>query len=322
MKRYIRSSKKYASSAIDMLKSKLGISWGSDISLIPINNSNSKCNFKLTQRYHSFTKDSDIIADLKKIGAKYITLRYGGIEFFYNLAPLQEESKRLQSQYDDEYNAELESFDIEQYKPSSADLKKLMNYRDNGSRVNVKAIKSDEKLLTYFYASCLMNWSELKSATRSALGYHYDDLCNAIQRRVAADESYSDTRTADERYLNIPNSNGLFTFVSKSPSGAASCWLPVDLLKLFIENNIAVDFGKRTSSGRYDRNGAEWSEIEHLHLTDSNNQPYNIDVVVHTNERADGSIPNTYTVIDADDNRVLGDRISKRSLIALFKELI
>lgn len=307
MKRVIKSShnitKRYADKPNEQLASMLGISsWGnSGVSLMPV--SEGKWNFKIVDRYRRLDNDADYVADLKKIGAKYITVRYGDIYFYFDLSKLQADYEAKEAEYSAAYNDALTSFDVTAYKPDNATIKKLMDYRAKGSTVNVKSIKAIDKLITYYYGAKLLGWSELANSIRKRLGYEYEDEMSAINKQVAANPEYSDSRNADDIELGLGNSNNLFTFDQRSAKGKVSCWLPKKLLNWFIQNNVPVHFGKRTPGGRYDRNGSQWSEIEHLTIFPGTPDEFNYDIVVHTNERADGSIPNTYTG-DGTDERV------------------
>ena len=207
-------------------------------------------------------------------------------------------------------HASEEVIDINQYKPTNAIMQKLMNYRDKGSRVNVKAIKDKNKLFTYYYGAKLMGWSDLSSDIYNVASFSDQDTLKAISREVGPDEQYADTRSADDVELGLSDSKELFTFDQRRRSGAPSCWLPKKLLQYFVDNNIPVHFGKRTSGGEWDRNGAQWSEVEHLTLFPGTEDEFDYEIVVHTNERADGSIPNTYT------SRDTFERVSAKQLIA------
>jgi len=297
MKRYIKSSKRFVSDPMERLKSKLGISWGSRTSLRPI--SEGKWNFVLSPESSRYaTSVDEWISTIKKIGGKYITKRYGDIYFYYDMSELKSEYERDKQQAEDDYSAELNAMDIDQYKPTDAIIKKLIGYRDKGSNVNVKAIKDLNKLFTYYYAASIIGWRGLKGAIFDTLRFKgYDDLLSAIDRRVKNDEKYVDTRTAHEIENNIPSSNGLLTFEDKH------CWLPRPLLMYFIENQIPVHFGKRTrdrEAASWDRNGRDWSEIEHLTIYPDSDNPLNYDVVVTTDE---GGGSSRYTGLPKDGRR-------------------
>lgn len=315
MKRVIRSSRNitrhYAQSAENKLADMIGISrWGSsNVSLRKIDEG--KWNHAITARYERLTQDSEYIESLKKIGAKYITIRYGTIYFYYDTTKLAEQQAEEQRKFDDQYDAELSEINISVWKPSKSVLDKLMEYRAKGSMVNVKAIKDPNKLLTYFYASILMGWDELRYLIDgSHLSFDYEDEMSAIAHSVSADPSLSDSRSEMDQKLNLSDSKGLFTFEEKN------CWLPKSILQFFIDNDIPVHFGKRTSGAQYDHNGAQWSEIEHLTLYPEDENPIEYNIVVHTHERADGSIPNTYT------GNGTQERVSAKQIIEDLKRII
>lgn len=208
---------------------------------------------------------------------------------------------------DDISNIDIEAIDT--YSPSDQIIKKLMDYRAKGSKVNVKAIKDTHKLLTYYYTAKLIGWSELAYAIRDAAPRGYWRVFDNIDQQVHADANYRDARSEDDIALGLADSNGLLTFDQRRRRGQPDCWLPKSILQYFVDNNIPVHFGKRTSGSGWDRNGAQWSEVEHLTLFPGTADALNYWIVVHTNERADGSIPNTYTSSDA------GERVSAKRII-------
>ena len=311
MKRMIRSSRdiseRYVRTPIETLKSKLGIGWGSTKSISEI--SEGKWNFVLTDRYNRLSASDSIVADLKAAGAKYITPRYGNIYFYYDLSKDQQRYEDEKRAAKDEYYGKLDAVDVSMYRPSNAIIKKLMDYRAKGSRVNVKAIKDPVKLLTYYYGAKLIGWDELAYDIRKLAQFDYSDEINGINRQVKADEAYGDTRNADDIALGLSSSNNLFTFDQRRRNGEPDCWLPKQILQYFITNNIPVHFGRRTSGSSWDRNGAQWSEVENLTLFPGTPDALDYEIVVHTNERADGSIPNTYT------SRDTNERVSAKQII-------
>ena len=300
-------SERYVEKPIDSLKSKLGIGWGSSASLTPV--SVGKWNFKISDRYSRADNSSSYIADLKKAGAKYITVRYGDIYFYYDLSADNARYDAEKQAAEDEYNSKLDAFDISIYYPNEQIIKKLMNYRAKESRVNVKAIKDPIKLLTYYYAAKLIGWEDLAYEISRIANFEYSDEINSINRQVKFDESYSDSRSEDDIELGLSDSKGLFTFDQRTKSGKPSCWLPKSILQYFINNNIPVHFGNRTSGAKWDHNGSQWSEVEHLTLFPGTENELDYEIVVHTNERADGSIPNTYTSGDT------SERVSAKQII-------
>lgn len=234
--------------------------------------------------------------NLKKEGAKYFTISGRGLKFYLDDSILNKWREEDANNRESDYQSRLSSWqdkiskvDIDKYKPSQQVLDKIKAYRDKGSKVNVKAIKDKDKLYTYYYAACILDWSELENEISSKINSHLfdeDPELEAIRGRVEADANLGDTRTNIEKNKDLPSSNGLFTFESKS------CWLPKSILKFFIDNKIPVNFKKRTSGAEYDTNGCQWSEVEHLVLYPGTDKERNIDIVVHTNE---GNTPTTYS---------------------------
>lgn len=307
MKRYIRAGKRFVQEPFDRLKSKLGIGWYDGASLG--SESFDKCNFVLRPGYNeSLDKWVDKI---KSIGGKYVRKRYGRIYFYYDMSNLQADYASETKQAEEDYTAELNAFDIDQYKPDNATIQKIINYRDKGSKVNVNAIKDENKVLKYYYTACLVDWDDLAGACWDKLcglgrGYSYEkreyfrDLMEAISRRVEHEDQYTDTRTDMEQRYDLPHTNGLFTFEDRS------CWVPKSILMYFVDNNIPVHFGKRTGGSEWDRTGRQWSEVEHLTIFPDSSNPINYDIVVHTDE---GGGATRYT------GRGTGERVSAKAVL-------
>ena len=322
MKRYIRSAKAYVKSPIDRFKSMIGISdWGNGPKLGDVTgwDSKDKYNYRIYDKYYDLSQDEieEFTSRLKQAGAKYITKRRGELYFYYDLSKLDAEYQAEKQAAEEAYTAELNATDIDIYKPDQATIKKLIDYRDRGSKVNVKAIKDANKLLKYFYGACIIGWDDLAGDCRDILsfkdGYNkYDDILEAIRRRVQSDEQYSDTRTEFEQKYDLPATNGLFTFDGRD------CWLPKSILMYFINNNIPVHFGKRTSGAQWDRNGRQWSEVEHLTLFPDSDSPIEYDIVVHTDEGFNRS--DRYTGFGP--NGRTDERISAKQLLSDIDRLI
>ena len=277
MKRYIRASQRFVSSPMERLKSKLGIGWGDKSSVESVNYG--KCNFALVPGYDFYTKDLDSwVKVIKSIGGKYVTKRHGAVYFYYDMSSLNSAYETEKKQAEDDYTAELNAMDIDQYKPDQATIKKIMDYRNRGSKVNVKAIKDINKALRYYYTAILIGWGELAGDIYSKLGWDYRDLLTAIDRRVASDNQYADTRSNYEKKNDLPPTNGLFTFEDKN------CWLSKLILMTFVNNNVPVHFGIRTRAPEYDRHGRDWSEVEHLTLYPDSDNPIKCDIVVVSDE--------------------------------------
>jgi hypothetical protein len=288
MYKYIRCSKKYVKSPIDRIKSALGISDWSNRSDTLYKCDDGRHNFYISSYYRDFS-DDDITTykqRIKTLGGKYIKVYKDKIYFYLDMSNLEDAYRQESEEAEAQYNDELNAMDIDQYKPTSAIIKKLVDYRNRGSKVNVKAIKDLNKLLTYYYGACLIGWDALAGDCSDVIGWEYKDLLTAIDRRVQSDPQYKDNRTEMEQRLDIPSSKDLFTFESKD------CWVPKKLLQFFIDNNIKVHFKKRTPGYMFDRNGRQWTEIEHLQIYKDDNNVINYDLAVHTDE---GGGANTYT---------------------------
>lgn len=310
MKRWIHSSQqirssrnisqKYVYTPQEMIKRELGIlSYGSDFNLSPVKDG--KYNFSISSRYGSLDKSSDIVDDLKALGAKYITPRYGKIYFFFDTSEFEDEYNKAKQAAAEDYANQLSAFDISQYKPDSKTLDKLMAYRSKGSNVNVKAIKDVNKLLTYYYAAKLLGWNELANSISQIASFDYSDELQSIAKQVSPDPAYADERQPEDIELGIKDSKGLFTFDQRTSSGRrVSCWLPKKLLEHLIDNNIPVHFGKRTSGSHFDRNGRQWTEIEHLTFFPGTDKQRNFQIAVHTDE---GGGTTTYTAQNSSNER-------------------
>ena len=308
MKRLIKSassiSEKYVKSPVSRLEDMLGVGWGSSMSLRKISQGN--WNFVISDRYKRLTQSDEIISRLKHVGAKYISPRYGDVYFYFDLSKYQEEYKAEKQAAEDEYRGKLNAVDISMYKPTDAIIKKIMDYRAKGSKVNVKAIKDPKKLLTYYYTAELIGWDDLSRSIWKIAQYDYPDEMHAIDHQIEKDESYKDSRSVDEVELGLGDSKGLFTFDQRRRNGGPDCWLPKSILQYFIDNDIPVHFSKRTSGAEYDRNGAQWSEVEHLTLFPGTQDELKYNIVVHTHE-GDGAT--TYS------SRDTSERVSAKQVI-------
>lgn len=113
---------------------------------------------------------NSILQDLRDLGAKKIS-KYGGwqtaeggIKFTWPIKMQQQvgrsfdkEQELAELAYKDSIN-----IDISKYKPNNKVMEKLQGYMDRGSKINVRAIKSIEKVLTYYYATILLGWKEMQ----------------------------------------------------------------------------------------------------------------------------------------------------------------
>lgn len=256
---------------------------------------------------------------LKEMGAKKIskfggqTTPTGGVRFTLPLS-IQE---RIINDFNDaetaratKYADSIDSADISSYEPSDKILDKLRAYRDKGSRVNIKAIKDERKLLTYLYGALLLDWQSLAKECeyKARQDFNVDsNIINAIYERTDAIEA--DERSDVEKEMELPKS-GLLTFESRN------CWLPKKVLSLFIENNIPVHVGKRTGGREYDSNGRQWTEIEHLTLfPDEPEKRRQLNIAVHTNEGSDNY--RAYTL-----EGYTRERISLRELLKTLEGVI
>lgn len=210
------------------------------------------------------------------------------------------EAEEYQKELDDYYST-VDELDLNKYKPSDKIIEKIISYRDNGSKVNVNLIKSEDKLLQYYWAACIINWKDLKYLIQdkcreiSRYSYKYDmplisgnnpdyeDILTSIERRAKVDNSYKDTRTEFEIKNNLPSSAGRLTFESRN------VWLPDSFIKRLIKSNIPVHFGKRTNGSRFDtHNGRSWTEIENLTFYPGTKNEFTYDIAVHTSESMSG----------------------------------
>lgn len=261
-------------------------------------------NYALVDRMYRLTDDfiNKYKPKLKSIGAKYINPnRSLGVMYFYidedklkaQYDAAKAEAKRKKEEVDAKLMEKLNAIDIDKYKPDASVLKKLADYRDRGSKVNVKAIKDTDKLLKYYYGASILDWGDLAGSIYEILSKDwrafdstYRDILQAIDRRVEKDDQYQDSRSEMDQKLGLKNSGNLFTYEDKN------CWLPKSIMNFFVDNNIPVHFKKRTAGSQWDRNGRQWSEIEHLLIYPDSANPIEYDIVVHTDE---GGSPARYT---------------------------
>lgn len=146
---------------------------------------------------------------IKSIGGKYISSSYGRIHFYLDKTPYIKSMEEEQKQFDDDYERRkneyedyLKTIDVSKYKPSQAVIDKLMNYRSSGSKVNVKAIRSIDKLLTYLYAACLMGWSDLLGQCFDAVPNDYQEVAEAIDLQCDTDNKLVDDRDKDTKSIS------------------------------------------------------------------------------------------------------------------------
>ena len=211
----------------------------------------------------------------------------------------------------DNYYSMIDDLDLDKYKPSDKIIQKISDYRDNGSKVNVNLIKSEDKLLQYYWAACIINWEDLKYDIKDqcdTIYYNhykynmpliqgdnpdYKDILTSIERRSKVDSDYKDTRTEFEIRNNLPSSNGRLTFESRG------VWLPNSFMKRLTKSNIPVHFKKRTSGAKYDGNsGVAWTEIEHLVFYPGTKNEFTYDIAVHDSENPDAAVK--YTGMNTD----------------------
>jgi len=222
--------------------------------------------------------------NLSKEGSKYTSNGY--IKFVLPLAVQENiiaELNDAENKREMDYASSINGVDLSTYEPSDKVLGKLREYRDRGSKINVNAIKDLSKVLTYLYGSIMLDMPTNDLEYRAMDLGASKNIINAIFEK--ADKQEVDARSSIEQEKNLPASN-LFTFEDKH------CWLPKKIFQYFIDNNIPVHFGKRTSGDHYDHNGAQWTEIEHLTLFPGTGKEINYDIAVHTSE---GGGNNRYT---------------------------
>jgi hypothetical protein len=211
--------------------------------------------------YHMF------LDTLKDAGAKKIRRQgnqrseYGYIDFFIPKSAQDvviNEFEAKEDERENAYKASIDSVDISSYLPSEKILDKIRNYRDNGSKINTRAIKDLNKALTYLCASLLLNWDKAADDLEDrALELGADKtLINAICEKTEIQER--DERDVLDKKKNLPKNDVIqYSDEIRKQKGT---WLPRSILKFFIDNNIPVRFDNRSYGGDYDRNGLQWSE--------------------------------------------------------------
>ena len=224
------------------------------------------------------TRDEKIslaLSKLKSLGAKNIKIskNEGRVYFSLDISDIINQYNQDYKRAKDEYESELNSLDIDKYKPNNVILDKLNNYRLKGSRVNVKAASLDKKL-TYYYGSKILGWDGLKSdiwqaiLSDSNLSYRERDevleICKAIDKRVSLDNDKMDNRPVDHIrfqswfknvYNFLENNNINYTFKSVQPHSAeiekdqrnGRCWTIAYELEFPDFNNQKVRFCHHTS---------------------------------------------------------------------------
>ena len=138
---------------------------------------------------------NSILQDLRDLGAKRIS-RYGGwrtaeggIKFTWPIEAQQQIGKSFDKEQELAELAYKDSIDVDisKYKPNNKVMEKLQGYMDRGSKINVGAIKSIDKVLTYYYATILLGWKEMQHD----LWYHAfhelkvdENILNAIYEKA------------------------------------------------------------------------------------------------------------------------------------------
>lgn len=291
-----------------------------------------KQNFCLHPFGYNITKDDELTMknSIKSAGGKYIVSSYGNIHFYIDETPfitardteqaeIDNDFNLRKSEYEDKLNAE----DIEKYKPTDKILAKLQDYRSRGSKVNVKAIKDINKLLTYFYGACLMNWKDLYYSCIDVIPDEYRDIQNAISFRCEANSDLIDTR--DTYTQNIAaqfsrvtsflyDNNIGYKFIKRTPTSAeldfdrrnGCCWTLAYTLEL--DNGTKVDFANHTNEGGgtygYSINGGPRigkKEVEDL-IIKNIERNLNIDVIEEDIYQTTDANGVTYTGFDSANN--------------------
>ena len=200
---------------------------------------------------------------IKDAGGKYIQYSRNQFYFYFDTTKFIDKQKEDQAKFDKEYQDAINSIDIDKYKPTEKIIQKLIDYRNRGSKVNIKAIKSIDKLLTYLYGANLIGWGDLSFDIYRIIPYEYDDIKQAIDKRVKLDPQYSDTRTNGVKSLQnvLPKvakylrENGIeYDFVKRTPNDNeldmdrrnGRCWTIAYTLKI---NNIEIQFANHTNEG-------------------------------------------------------------------------
>lgn len=96
-------------------------------------------------------------------------------------------------------------FTEKDYMPTTAEINKLIDRMNRGSKENVKTM-SDAKALRYYYAACLIGWSALCEAIWDEKYWDLSKHLEKIEKLAEEDprkEQYadSDTRTQDVKLL-------------------------------------------------------------------------------------------------------------------------
>lgn len=71
--------------------------------------------------------------------------------------------KKRQEEYDKQWEIKMKKLEeLDKYKPDEKTLTKLKEYKEKQVRVNIASIKSDDKLLTYYYGALLIGFVNLE----------------------------------------------------------------------------------------------------------------------------------------------------------------
>ena len=232
-----------------------------------------KQNFCLRPFGYNIKKDDELAmkSSIKAAGGKYIVSSYGNIHFYIDETPFITARDNEQAEIDNEFNLrkseyedKLNAEDIEKYKPTDKILTKLQDYRNRGSKVNVKAIKDINKLLTYFYGACLMGWKDLYYSCIDVIPDEYRDIQNAISFRCETNSDLADTRDSYTQNIAVQfnkvasflHDNGIgYKFIKRAPTSTelyfdsrnGRCWTLAYTLEL--DNGTKVNFANHTNEG-------------------------------------------------------------------------
>lgn len=181
--------------------------------------------------YHSFTKVQlqEIAKAVKALGGKGVTIAYGEVRFTLDPTPYIQADEEKRAAEKAAHDAELDAVEIEEWKPSKAVLDKLTAYMRRGSKVNVKAIKDVNKILTYYYAARLLGFNSLIEAITEeyyrSWGSNHADIrkeLDAIDHKVAKGETDVPDQNFAERFSAIAkllSDNGIkYSIKSRAPS--------------------------------------------------------------------------------------------------------
>ena len=217
---------------------------------------NKKDNFKITTGFYISRHDyKEIYDNIRSIGGRFINIvpEEKAVYFYLDTLSIEQSiQSKIETTKDklNTFNQNLDIVDISKYEPDEKVLNKLKDYRDRGSKVNVKAIGNDNKLLTYYYGAYLLGWSDLRQDIEDILlqgktpeyKKELQDLLYKIQRDVRTRQDLSDTDNKQKRIFRT-NFRKVNTFL--------------------YDNKVDFDIESRQPHGfeveHGNRNGRSWS---------------------------------------------------------------